>query len=89
METAKIFWTGRSQAIRLPKNIASMAMRFESGGMVLQSYWNRFQLIGRGWMLYQHQSMQILNRHLRNRMCFRNILNWMICSTDAVPAGCK
>lgn len=29
MDTAKMFWTGRSQAIRLPKNFRFDATRFE------------------------------------------------------------
>lgn len=51
METAKICWTGRSQAIHLPKKycIDGDEVRI---GMALRSYWNRFQLIGHDWMLY-------------------------------------
>ena len=49
MDKAELFWTGHSQAVRLPKEFRFEGKRFRSDGMASVSSSNHYLVIGPGW----------------------------------------
>lgn len=62
METAKVFWSGRSQAVRLPRASASRLAKSGSGEVAAPSSWSQSPSHGSGSMPSQTTSTKILRR---------------------------
>ena len=84
MEIAKVFWSGRSQAVRLPKEFRvegdEVRIRRHGAAVILEP-------IATDWARSAVRSMLTFSRQLPKNHRHRTDRDWMRCSVaDALPA---